>query len=41
MKKNVPTVRSYFTPLRTPQMEAEENEPPTEEQKHHPLENVI
>jgi hypothetical protein len=29
--KKVPTVRNYFAPLRTPQTEAEENEPPTEE----------
>jgi hypothetical protein len=32
MKKKVPTVRNYFVLLRTSQMEAEENEPPTEEQ---------
>jgi hypothetical protein len=31
--KKVPTIRNYFAPLRTPQMEAEENEPPTEEQQ--------
>jgi hypothetical protein len=30
--KKVPTVRDYFVLLRTSQMEAEENEPPTEEQ---------
>jgi hypothetical protein len=34
--KKVPTTRNNFAPLRTPQMEAEENEPPTEEQQTSP-----
>jgi hypothetical protein len=33
MKKKVPIVRKSLAPLRTPQMDAEENEPPTEEQQ--------
>jgi hypothetical protein len=33
MKKKVPIERNYFSPLRTPQIEAEENEPPMEEQQ--------
>jgi hypothetical protein len=33
MNKKVSTVRNYFAPLRTSQMEVEENEPPTEEQQ--------
>jgi hypothetical protein len=33
---HIPTTRNYFAPLRTPQMEAEENEPPTEEQQTSP-----
>jgi hypothetical protein len=35
--KKVPTTRNYFAPLRTPQMEAEESEPPTEEQQTSPV----
>jgi hypothetical protein len=34
--KNVPTIPNYFAPLRTPQTEAEENEPRTEEQQTSP-----